>query len=320
MPLADQVIYAAFIGNMPMAEYKRTFTVAGIGELLWDMLPTGRQMGGAPANFAYFARALGARGYVVSRVGADSLGRELLARLRQSGLDPRYVQIDRAHPTGTVEIILDSRGKPAYDIKRGVAWEYIAAPSASLALAGRLDAVCYGTLAQRSPASRAAIRRFIRHTRLGALRVFDVNLRQSFYSRAVVETLMRMSNVLKLNDEELPVISALLAIHGGRDRAVKRLMRRYALRLVALTLGARGAVLYTPDGAWRVSGISTRVADTVGAGDAFTAALVMGLLGGMAPDAIGALANRLAAYVCGRRGATPRVPRSLAAQWKKERI
>jgi fructokinase len=291
-------------------------TIVGIGEVLWDMLPAGKQLGGAPANFAYHARALGADAVVVSRVGDDDAGREILRRLAPLGLDTRFITTDPVHPTGVVDVRLDARGVPEYVIREPVAWDFIPADAASLDLARRADAVCFGTLAQRSPVSRDSIRAFLRATGPGCLRVFDINLRQSYLERRLVEDLLALSDVLKLNDEELPVVGRLLEIPGdGRD-VVNRLLADYPLRLVAVTRGPDGSALYTRGRTSDVPGTPPeRIADTVGAGDAFTAAIVTGLLRGDDLDRVNAFANRLASYVCSQPGATPTIAFGLVERW-----
>jgi fructokinase len=305
--------------------------IVGIGEVLWDMLPAGKQLGGAPANFAYHANALGARGAVVSRVGDDDPGREILARLDALGVDRSHVSVDPHQPTGTVDVRVDAAGVPTYVIHEGVAWDFLAADDALLDLARRADAVCFGTLAQRSRATRDAIRSFLRATRPSCVRVCDINLRQSYFSRELIEQSLATADVLKLNDGELPVVVETLGIEAEGaasvrqllprypvQAAVRELFRRFPLRVVALTRGGHGSVLV--DRAGRVSeheGLKVEtLADTVGAGDAFTAALVMGLLANRDLDRINAVANRLAAYVCTQPGATPAMPPDLVAAVK----
>lgn len=292
--------------------------VVGLGEVLWDILPAGKQLGGAPANFAYHARAQGATGVVVSRVGDDALGREILARLDALGLDLRHVSVDARHPTGTVNVRLDAGGVPQYVIHESAAWDYLATGGALRELAGATDAVCFGTLAQRSAVSRGAVRDFLRATGPDCLRVFDINLRQSYYDRTVVHESLLLSDVLKLNEDEVHVLADRLELVGARevgdvDGVVAALLDRYPLRLVALTRGGAGSLLCARDG--RRSDHQgfpvANVADTVGAGDAFTAAMVMGLLRGDDLDRINAHANRLAAYVCSQHGATPAIPEEL---------
>jgi fructokinase len=290
--------------------------IVGIGEILWDMLPAGRQLGGAPANFAYHANALGARVVVVSRVGDDDLGREILDRLNALGLDRAHVGTDPDHPTGTVDVRVDAAGVPEYVIHEPVAWDFLRADPPLRGLASDCAAVCFGTLAQRHPQSASAIREFVRSVPSTCLRVCDINLRQSYFTRDVVSTSLGMADVLKLNDGELPVIARLLQTSAhGRD-PVRRIMQQFPVRLVALTRGAGGSLLFEKGG--RVSehaGLKAEpLVDTVGAGDAFTAALVMGLLANRDLDRINAAANRLAAYVCTQPGATPPIPAALAAE------
>ena len=290
--------------------------VVGVGEVLWDLLPAGKQLGGAPGNFAYHAAALGARGVVVSRVGDDDLGREALGRVKSLGLDPAFITTDPWRPTGTVEVRLDERGAADYVIHERVAWDYIPTTPALLDLAARADAVCYGTLAQRAPESRQTIRAFLAATRPdGCLRVFDINLRQQDYSAALLRDLLPLSHVLKLNDEELPVVARLLGVAGSGPAVLRHLLNDHPnLRLIALTRGGRGGVLLTQRGEeYDHGGFPANVVDTVGAGDSFTAALVTGLLHPRTPglSEINAFANRVAAFVCSQPGATPRMPSEL---------
>lgn len=289
----------------------RKLIVVGLGEILWDRLPGGKQLGGAPANFAYHAFMLGANSYVASCVGSDELGREITERLASLKLDQRYIAFDRTHPTGTVDVELDANGKPNFIIQEDVAWDFIPTTPALLDLARRTDAVCFGSLCQRSSVSRNTIRRFLRATRADCLRVFDINLRQRCYSRQIVEDSLKLSKVLKLNDDELPVVAALLGLKGSETSVLEQLTARYGLCLVALTKGEKGSILYTPERSSTHPGFRVEVVDSVGAGDAFTAALVMGLLRGDELDRIHAFANRLAAYVCSQRGATPEIPTEL---------
>jgi fructokinase len=281
----------------------------GIGEILWDMLPAGRQLGGAPANFAYHANALGGRGAVVSRVGDDPLGREILDRLDTLGVDRTFVSVDSVHPTGTVEVKLDERGVPDYEIRRHVAWDHLPQSPAMLDLAAQASCVCFGSLGQRSSGSRDAIQAFLRATNDACLRIFDVNLRQNYYSQELIEQLMALTNVLKLNDQELPVVARLIGLDTDESVAVHTLIGRYSLRAVALTRGAAGSSIYLADGHMiHQPPEAVQVADTVGAGDAFTASLAMGFLKGLALADISQNAAHVAAYVCSQRGATPTMP------------
>ncbi len=286
----------------------------GIGEILWDLLPAGRQLGGAPANFAYHAHALGANGVPVSCVGRDALGVEILARLVALGLDPAHIAVAPERPTGTVQVALSTEGKPTFTIMPDVAWDFIALSPALLALAARADAICFGSLAQRAVGSRDTIRACVRQAPATALRIFDINLRQSFYSREIVEASLRLANVLKINDDELPVLAQLLDLTSTGEKArLAEVAARFQLRLVALTKGAEGSILCADERFARHPGLKVRVADSVGAGDAFTAAMALGLLRGWDLERIGTHANRVAAYVCTQPGATPPLPVELCA-------
>jgi fructokinase len=292
-------------GNRPV--------VVGIGELLWDLLPEGKELGGAPANFAYHAQSLGAAASVVSCVGEDDPGGEILDRLGEQGLDLRYVAVTSEHPTGTVSVELDGKGKPKFTIHQNVAWDYIPSSSEQIRLAGRADAVCFGSLAQRSPVSRRTIRLFLEGTRPDVcLRVFDINLRQSYYSRDLIRESLTLCNVLKLNDEEITVVSELLSLKGSESERVGQIVKEYSLRVVAVTKGERGSSVYTPDGKTEHPGFPPeRIVDTVGAGDSYTASMVMGLLRGESLGTICENANRLASYVCSQKGAMPPIPDAL---------
>jgi len=288
--------------------------VVGLGEILWDLLPDGKQLGGAPANFAWHAQCLGAAGAVVSAVGDDELGREILTRLGAMHLDRSHVAVDAGHPTGTVTVTLDAGGKPHYTINEQVAWDYIPAAAAVLALAGRADAVCFGSLAQRASASRRTIRAFLAAVRPGCIRLFDINLRKPFIDRQAIVESLSFTDVLKLSDDEMPVLADLLKLPGSETEFLAAMIDRFGLDMVILTKGRHGSRLRTPKADCSRAGIETVVADTVGAGDSFNAAVVMGLLAGHDIERINDYANRLAAFVCSQKGATPRPPAALVAQ------
>ncbi len=295
-----------------MTNTDRGYSLVGLGEVLWDMLPDGKQLGGAPANFAYHAQTLGGRGVIVSCVGDDDLGKEILSCLGELDLDIEYIAVDKDHPTGTVTVELDEAGKPDFTIHENVAWDFIPCTDALLELAADIDAVCYGSLCQRLEVSRNTVRKFLDATRPDCLRVFDINIRQKFYSKDVVHTMLERSNVFKLNDDELPLVAGLLDIEGRETDILATLTERYELRAIALTKGANGSRLFAPGDDSTHPGITvTDIADTVGAGDAFTAATVVGLLKGRSLDQINDHANRVAAYVCSQKGATPRLPAEL---------
>ncbi|HHV97407.1 MAG TPA: carbohydrate kinase [Clostridiaceae bacterium] len=317
-------------------ECKSKFTVVGVGEILWDMLPSGKELGGAVTNFAYHAFALGADAYVVSAVGDDELGREIIAKVDELGLSTRYIQLDAKHPTGTVDVTLDANGIPSYVIHENVAWDYIKFTKEAFDLAKKADAICFGSLAQRSQTSRNTIISFLENScnenNDRCLRVFDINLRQNFYNREIIHQSLQYANALKLNDEELKVIDELLGLSESlglsKDLNVKttglsenmspfihdilnHLAEKYSLDLIVLTRGDKGSILFSKGQFSEHSGFRVEVADTVGAGDAFTAAVVMGYLHCLDLDQISNIANKLASYVCSQKGGTPNLPDEL---------
>ena len=284
----------------------RRYSVVGLGELLWDLLPSGRQLGGAPANFAYITNLLGDSGIPASRVGRDSLGNEAIQRLAQLELSAEFVQSDAIHCTGTVQVEIDKVGQPRFDITESVAWDSLEWTSSWQQLARQADAVCFGSLAQRSPASRSTIRRFLQATRPEAARIFDVNLRQNFYTAEILAESMKLATIVKLNHEELPKIMGLLGCASGSEKDLaQHLLSSYHLKLVCVTRGNGGSLLLSPDELSEHPGFRVKVADTVGAGDAFTAAMVHGYLRGASLAQINETANRTGAWVASHSGATP---------------
>ena len=286
----------------------RKMIVVGLGEVLWDMLPGGKQLGGASANFAYHAQMLGAEAKLVSCVGNDSLGRELLERLGAMQMSTEGVTVDAFAPTGTVAVELSPDGQPKFNIRENVAWDQLTASEFARATLARADAVCFGSLAQRNEISRATIRSLVASTRYDALRIFDANLRQNFFSPEVIENSLQLANVLKINDEELPVLAVLLGLRGRPEEQLASLAQRFDLQVVALTRGARGSLFYSRGNYSEALGLPIKVVDTIGAGDSFTAMLVMGLLAGWNLDEINRRANEVAAYVVSQPGATPKLP------------
>jgi len=287
--------------------------VVGIGEILWDLLPDGKQMGGAPANFAFHARTLGAASVIVSAVGDDPPGREILAQLGSRGLEASGIATVSSAPTGTVTVALDAGGIPHYTIHEGVAWDFIPWTAGLGDIASRADAVCFGTLAQRSPVSGATIGSFLDATRPDCLRVLDLNLRQSYFSRDIVRGLLERATVLKLNDDEIGTVAGLLSLPGPETRVLASLLEAYPLTMIALTKGPTGSRLFGRGVDLSHPGFRVETEDTVGAGDAFTAALVTGMLRHKSWDEIGDRANRIAGYVCSRKGAWPELPAELAS-------
>jgi fructokinase len=285
-----------------------SFKVIGIGEVLWDLLPSGPQLGGAPANFAYHAHALGAHASVVTRVGDDSLGRDIFARFKEFGFPNETVQVDEQTPTGTVTVRLDGEGVPHYTIHDNVAWDRLMVTPSALAAVREANAICFGTLAQRHATARATIQRLVAAAPADAWRVFDINLRQKFFSREIIEQSLRLANVLKLNDSELPVLADLFDLGKSPRHQIEQIAKGFDLRLVALTRGPQGSLLFR-EGSWSEQAPHpVEVVDTVGAGDAFTAALVMGLLLEMRLDEKHAWAAEIARHVCSHAGATPAIP------------
>ena len=280
----------------------QTFLIAGLGEVLWDMLPDGRQCGGAPANVIFHASKLGAQGLVVSAVGADADGDDLLAFLKGKGIDCSLVARNDL-PTGTVTVTLDN-GMPSYVIHRPAAWDAIPYTDAIDAVVPRLSAVVFGSLAQRDERSRETLFRVLRHPSLHALKLFDINLRQKFYSREIIAASLEVADVLKLNDEECAVLAELFDLPSGQREAVAALADRFKLSHVILTLGAKGSMLY--DGAafaeYPVAPCE-KLVDTVGCGDAFLAAWCVAFLSGKGADAAMREATNLSAYVAGHKGA-----------------
>jgi fructokinase len=287
------------------------YRILAVGEVLWDLLPSGKQLGGAPANFTFHCRSLGGDARLVTRIGGDALGREVLDRLRSLGLPTDTVQVDPTAPTGTVDVTLAADGQPLYTIRTGVAWDRIGADALATACASTADAVCFGSLAQRDEPSRGSIRSLVQAARPGALRMFDVNLRPPFVDPGVIEDSLGLADALKLNDLELPALATLFGLPAEPRAMMTALARRFDLSLVALTRGSAGSLLLA-DGAWSDHpGVRVEVSDTIGAGDAFTAALVVGRLAGLPLDAINRHANAVAAFVCTQPGGTPELPDAL---------
>ena len=286
--------------------------IAGLGEVLWDVYPDAAHFGGAPANFAGHAASLGAESWMVSAVGADELGGRALEKLRERGVECGCLSRDPRHATGRVLVTLNDAGQASYEFAADTAWDHLVWSNELAALAARCDAVCFGTLGQRSPVSRETIRRFIEATPTTALRVFDVNLRQRFYDAETIRTSLALASVVKLNDEELPIVGELCGLRAVTPRAMLiELATQFGLRLVALTRGPRGSLLIAGADEDDCPAPPTQVVDTVGAGDAFTATLVMGLLKGVPLDVINRHANAVAAFVCSQSGATPVLPAEL---------
>lgn len=288
--------------------------VVGIGEALWDVLPEGKKIGGAPANFAYHVSQFGLESRVVSAVGEDKLGMEILENFREKKLNCMIETVP--YPTGTVQVSLDAEGVPCYDIKEGVAWDNIPYTSALEGLAKQTKAICFGSLAQRSVVSRETINRFLdAMPDEDTLKIFDINLRQGFYTKEILCNSFRKCNILKINDEELVTVSRMFG-YPGIDLQDKCwiLLGKYNLKMLILTCGINGSYVFTPGNISFLPTPKVEVADTVGAGDSFTAAFISSILKGKSVAEAHALAVQTSAYVCTQKGAMPVLPPQLTGQ------
>lgn len=284
--------------------------VIGIGEALWDMLPEGKKLGGAPANFAYHARQFGMEGLAVSAIGRDKLGEEIVTALEEPHLPYHLDRVE--YPTGTVQVSLDNRGVPQYTIQTGVAWDNIPYTPQLAELAGKCRAVCFGSLAQRSPVSRESIGRFLDAVPADCLKVFDINLRQDFYDKDVLESSFRRCDILKINDEELVVVARLFNLPGlALEEKCRYLIREYKLSMLILTCGVNGSYVFYEGGMSFLDTPKVQVADTVGAGDSFTGSFVGSLLSGKSVSEAHETAVKVSAFVCTQSGAMPIVPDNL---------
>jgi fructokinase len=282
------------------------YKIVGLGEILWDMLPNGKQLGGAPSNFAYISTLLGNEGVVASRLGTDALGEEAAAQLASVGVSTAAIQRDPERPTGTVQVEVDGKGQPTFQIAENVAWDFLEWTLDWQNLAVQSDAVCFGSLAQRREISRATVRKFLAATRNDAVRIFDVNLRQHFHSTDVLVESMKVAEIVKLNHEELPRVMEILSLAYGDDvSSARALAERYDLEVVCITRGECGSLLLNQRARDEHPGYRVRIADTIGAGDAFTAALVYEYLQGASLAEMNETANRMGAWVASRVGAMP---------------
>ena len=282
---------------------EKQFKIVGLGEVLWDDLPDGKQLGGAPANFAYISNALGNRGIVLSRVGDDEFGRGILDELRTKNLPTENIQIDAEKLTGIVNVKLEN-GQPTYEIVENVAWDSLELSENWREIAAKTDAVCFGSLAQRGEVSRQTIREFVGLT--NGLRIFDVNLRQNYFSAEIIRDSLTLANVAKLNHDELPMIAEMLEIAGVNQLIqAQNLCEKFDLKFLCVTRGANGSLLLNENEFSENAGLKITVKDTIGAGDAFTAAMTHGILRGWELDKINEFANKVGAFVASNTGAMP---------------
>lgn len=285
--------------------------VAGVGEILWDVLGDVEKLGGAPVNFVYHANCLGATGIPVTTIGNDERGQRALDVLIHHGICTDAISLDTDHPTGYVTADVDDLGVAHYAFPDEIAWDYLHLNAFARLIARNLTAVCFGTLAQRSPTAKRSIRQFINQMPARAVKVFDLNLRQNFYDRELIEASLKTCNVLKLNDVELQVITRMFGISCEAREALSALVKIFSLQLSVVTRGAKGSLMMSPTEFVEHPGYSTKVKDTIGAGDAFTAATTLGLLLDHDLAAISEHANRLATHVCSQEGAMPPIPPEL---------
>jgi fructokinase len=291
--------------------------IIGLGEILWDCLPTGKVLGGAPANFAYHATQFGFDGIAVSAIGNDELGQEILDILAEKQLNVLLEKVD--FPTGTVQVTIDSRGIPQYEICENAAWDNIPFSPATENLAKSCDVVCFGSLAQRSDVSRNTILQFLELVPQSALKIFDINLRQHFYSKEVIINSLKKSNILKINNDEVKIVADLFGIEKMDEKeACMFLLKKYDLQMVVETKGEQGSYVFTKDETSFMETPRVQVADTVGAGDSFTGAFVAALLNGKTIREAHKSAVEVSAFVCTQHGAMPTLPSYQCNQHSKK--
>ena len=290
-----------------------TSYVIGIGEALWDVLPDGKKLGGAPANFAYHTGQFGHQTLAVSALGNDKLAEETLHALDERGL--QYIMPRVPYPTGTVQVVLDDEGVPTYDIRENVAWDNIPLTDEMLTIARNACAVCWGSLAQRNVVSGETIRRFVHATPEESLRIFDINLRQTFYTKEIIKESLKLCNVLKINDEELVSIGRMFGYPGlDMENKCWLILGKYNLNMLVLTCGVNGSYVFTPGCMSFQETPKVEVADTVGAGDSFTGSFCAAILQGKSVCEAHRIAVEVSAYVCTQNGAMPRLPEQYLRQ------
>ena len=284
--------------------------VVGLGEVLWDVLPDGKKLGGAPANFAYHAGQFGLDTLAVSALGKDALADETIAALDERGLKYLLPRVD--YPTGTVQVTLTVDGIPTYEIKENVAWDNIPYTPELAEIASNCRAVCFGSLAQRNVTSWATIRQFLDNTPADCLKVFDINLRQQFYTKDVIEESLKRCNILKINDEELVVIKRMYGYDDLDMRGIcEKILADYQLKMLVLTCGTNGSYVFAPGLTSFQETPKVKVADTVGAGDSFTGSFCAAILNGKSLEEAHRKAVTVSAFVCTQNGAMPKYPEDL---------
>ena len=289
----------------------RQLPAIGLGEILWDVLPDKKLLGGAPANFAYHFSSLGGLGFPVSRIGNDELGQQALDVLHEHKISTDHISIDPSHSTGTVDATIDEQGVATYSFPDDVAWDFLSFGPETQELATTVDTICFGTLAQRSPHSRKSVQDLLREAPQ-ALKIFDINLRQFFYTAELIHESLTLADVLKINDDELRIASNMLSLPSAEKEALRALQEKYDLKLAVLTRGSEGSLILSTDSHSELPGSPSKVVDTIGAGDSFTAAMALAMLRGCNLNEINEYATRIAAHVCGQAGAMPVMPTSLS--------
>ena len=285
--------------------------IVGLGEALWDVLPEGKKLGGAPANFAYHAGQFGLDTIAISALGDDALAEETIEALKEHSLN--YLMPRVPYPTGTVQVTLAEGGIPTYDIKEGVAWDNIPYTDEMAEIAKSARAVCFGSLAQRNKVSRENIRKFLADTPADCLKICDINLRQQFYSKEILEDSFRLCNILKINDGELVVVNRMFGYDGlDMRQACEKMVQDYGLKMLVLTCGTNGSYVFTDDGLTSFQDTpKVEVADTVGAGDSFTGSFCACILNGKPVQEAHKTAVQVSAFVCTQNGAMPVIPDKL---------
>ncbi len=287
------------------------FKVTGIGEILWDEFPDGKRLGGAPANFAFHAGQLGANSIVISRVGNDPPGNEIKSLLKQKNIS-NIIQTDPIHPTGRVSVQTDKNGSPEYVIHENSAWDFITNLAEAETLKDRTDAICYGSLAQRNSVSADSIQEYITSIDKKCLKIFDINLRQDYYTAQNISKLLNMANILKLNQDELDIISNMFLSSKNESMCLKELKSIFSLDFIILTKGEKGSRIFKNEYEESIyKSNPVKVKDSVGAGDSYTAAAAIGFLNGYSLDKINKIASSIASYVCTQKGATPTIPENI---------
>ena len=285
--------------------------IVGLGEALWDVLPEGKKLGGAPANFAYHAGQFGLDTIAISALGEDDLAEETIEALKEHNLN--YLMPRVPYPTGTVQVTLAEGGIPTYEIKEGVAWDNIPYTDEMAEIAKNARAVCFGSLAQRNGVSRENIRKFLAETPADCLKICDINLRQQFYSKEILEDSFKLCNILKINDEELVVVNRMFGYDGlDMRQTCEKMVQDYGLKMLVLTCGTNGSYVFTDDGLTSFQDTpNVEVADTVGAGDSFTGSFCACILNGKPVQEAHKTAVAVSAFVCTQNGAMPIVPNEL---------